>query len=229
MLPVTAAGCLVVLGLILLVPPAVPEPPAPLAIMDWPFQPASPAGTEPLAMTVIERITPDAGPAASTAPDGREEDAKPVVTAARPLPSAPEGYDPLVLQQIADELGARSAALDRRAREVDGRTAALAQVEQRIAEQLTRFEGLRDTLQGLVEDLSKDEEARLARVVKVYEGMKAKSAAPIIQDLDPALALRVLRRMREPKVAAIVAEMAASKARMLTAALALPADLPTLP
>src|SRR4051794_17539474 len=58
------------------------------------------------------------------------------------------------------------------------------------------------------------------RLVKVYEAMKAKSAALIFDPMGLDLLLPIVRGMRETKVAAIVAEMDPAKARALTAELA---------
>ena len=58
--------------------------------------------------------------------------------------------------------------------------------------------------------------------MKVYEAMKAKSAAMIFDPMALELLLPIMRGMRETKVAAIVAEMDPAKARALTAELAQP-------
>jgi flagellar motility protein MotE (MotC chaperone) len=55
-----------------------------------------------------------------------------------------------------------------------------------------------------------------SKLVKIYEGMKAKEAAKIFDTLQTQVLLGVAQQMKENKLAAIVAEMNPEKARDLT-------------
>ena len=139
-----------------------------------------------------------------------------------------DGYDPAVLDRLAAELQRRRDEVEARSRVLDAKAAAMALVEERLTVQVAKLEGLRKDLAGVLDAIGKDEEARLGQLVKVYEAMKAKQAAPIFDAMDIELLLRIVRRMRDAKVAAVVAEMNPDKARILTTRLAAPPVLPTI-
>ena len=108
------------------------------------------------------------------------------------------------------------------------REAALRAAEADLAAQLDRLEALRGELQELVGLADAEEEARQQQLVKVYESMRAKSAAQIFDRLDLAVLLPVAKRMKEVKMAAILAAMNPDRARIVTTELAREQSLPTL-
>jgi flagellar motility protein MotE (MotC chaperone) len=138
---------------------------------------------------------------------------------AGPATSLPEGLDPKALLAVADELKRRREEVERRERSLAEREAALKQVEPRLAAQIAQLEDLKIALEGLLEKVSEEEEQRLARLVKLYESMKPKKAAPIFEQSEPTQLLPIVRRMREAKVAAIIEEMDPLIAKALTAEL----------
>lgn len=96
----------------------------------------------------------------------------------------------------------------------------------RVAEQrLTHMEELASRLEALLGRVAEDEEARIQTLVSLYQSMKPKEAARIFDQLELSVLLKVARRMRETKLAPIVAAMEPEKARELTRALSQPADL----
>lgn len=169
-------------------------------------QPVS-ATTAPEALLPVPAVEPAAGPAAPLAP------------------GAP--HDPLA--DVAAELAQRAAELDSRERELAVREAAAAAVETRLGAQLARLEGLKKELEELVRKISGQDEAEIAQLVKTYEAMKARSAAQVFDQLALDLLLPIVRRMREAKLAAILAAMEPARAKQLTAALAQQTPLPRLP
>jgi len=72
----------------------------------------------------------------------------------------------------------------------------------------------------------KQEEEKIQRLVKMYESMKPKDAARIFQNLDMAILISVVERMKERKVAPILAAMASKEAKKLTTELATRKQLP---
>ena len=112
------------------------------------------------------------------------------------------------------------AALGEREQTIALREALVTTVETRLASEVARLEALAGELQRLTGQLSADEQARIAQLVKVYEAMKAKNAALIFDPMPLDLLLPIVHGMRETKVAAIVAAMDPAKARALTAELA---------
>ena len=63
-------------------------------------------------------------------------------------------------------------------------------------------------------------------LVKVYENMKPKDAARIFEKLDMPVLLQVVERMKEQKLAAVLAEMDPGKAKSVTIELATQHQLP---
>ena len=80
----------------------------------------------------------------------------------------------------------------------------------------------------MIEKVEADEEARLQQLVAIYEKMKGKDAAKIFDRLDQDVMLKVAVRMREAKLATILAKMDAGRARFLTTELAKQLELPTV-
>ena len=105
-----------------------------------------------------------------------------------------------------DDLEMRERLLEAAEKRVDAKIAELRQLEA----QLKELTGLKD------EQASK----QFASLVKVYETMKPKDAARIFERLDLNVQLAVAHRMKEAKMAAILAEMNPDAAKMLTMALA---------
>ena len=149
---------------------------------------------------------------------------EPVAVPPRPsVASGPASQDPpltTALDELAAELQRRQAAIAEREQALVLREAVLKSLETRIAGQIARLEELNRDLERRLGQVSADEQARIAQLVKVYEAMKAKNAATIFDPMALDLLLPIVRQMRETKVAAIVAEMDPAKARALTAELA---------
>lgn len=130
------------------------------------------------------------------------------------------------LEEIAAELKRRRAKLDEREQAIELREAAVKLVEERIREQVGQLDKMKGELQALLGQVAADEAARINHLVKVYEAMKARSAAGIFDSMALDLLLPIVRKMRDTKVAAIIAEMSPDKAQALTTALAEIKQLP---
>ncbi|MCH8685107.1 MotE family protein [Pedomonas mirosovicensis] len=104
------------------------------------------------------------------------------------------------------DLEMRERLLEAAEKRVDAKIAELRQLEA----QLKELTGIKD------EQASK----QFASLVKVYETMKPKDAARIFEKLDLNVQLAVAHRMKEIKMAAILAEMDPEAAKALTMALA---------
>lgn len=139
----------------------------------------------------------------------------------------PSSTDPLA--DVAAELARRAAELDRREQELVLREAAVVAVETRLGEQLGRLEALKKELEATASKIREKDEAELAQLVKTYEAMKAKNAAQVFDQLALEVLLPIVRRMREAKLAAVLAAMEPAKAKQVTAALAQNTPLPRLP
>lgn len=152
----------------------------------------------------------------------------PLPEPARPtsLPDVPTA--PPELADVALELERRREELLALEARLAVRETALRTAEADLEARLDRLETLRAELEALTGAAADEEEARLQQLVKVYEGMRAKSAAAIFDRLDLPVLLPVARRMRESKMAGILAAMDPGRARVVTTELARELVLPTL-
>lgn len=128
--------------------------------------------------------------------------------------------------ELLQQLAARRAELDARERDLATREQALELVEGRVAERIAQLKTLQETVEALVATHDEAQEAKLASLVKIYQNMKPKDAAPIFDELEPTILLDVIERMKEAKVAPILALMNPDRARAVTQDLARRRDLP---
>lgn len=152
------------------------------------------------------RLPPSAKPAAVCAP-----------TAAELAKEA--GLSPAELQ-VLQSLGTRRGQLDQREQDLDVQLALLAAAEAKLDAKLKSLNGLKADVQGLMTMADAKEEAEINRLVKVFEGMKAKDAAPRMVLLDDKVRIPIAAKMKERALSAILAQMPAPEATKLTEALA---------
>jgi len=84
-------------------------------------------------------------------------------------------------------------------------------------------------VQDLLKQRSAAEETQLQSLVKIYENMKPKAAAGVFEELDMDILLEVVSRMKERKVAPILALMTPTRAKELTFEPAQRQQLPVAP
>lgn len=151
------------------------------------------------------------------------------------LESEPSGdgeapLDPLRMSetelQLLQDLAARRKELEAREHTLDEREVLLAAAERRIDEKIDRLEGLQATLEGFLGDFDEQEEERFKSLVRIYENMKPREAARILEQLDMTVVLEVIGRMRERNSAPILAQMRPDRAQRVTMQLAQQRELP---
>ena len=123
-------------------------------------------------------------------------------------------------------LAERRAEIDRRAAGLEQREALLEAAERRIDEKIAELQLLRKAIEDLLIRRDEQEEAQLTSLVKIYENMKPKDAARIFEELDMAVLLDVIERMKERKTAPILAQMNPRRAKAITLELAQRRGLP---
>ena len=185
------------------------------------------AGSQSAAQTA-----PAGAPAADAAPPPPADAAAPpsaeaaeTSAAAATAPNDPFAYsdeEMAVLQSLA----ARRGELDAREAQIAEREALLAAAENRMDEKTAELKALQDSIQGLVGQHDEQEQAQFKSLVKIYENMKPKDAAKIFEELEMDVLLEVVGRMREQKVAPILAQMQPTKAKDVTFELAQRRQLP---
>jgi flagellar motility protein MotE (MotC chaperone) len=129
------------------------------------------------------------------------------------------GLSPAELQ-VLQNLGARRGELDQRASDLDTQMALLAAAEAKLDAKAKALTGLKADVQGLLNQADGREAAEVDRLVKVFEGMKPKDAAPRMQLLDDTVRLPIAAKMKERSLSAILAQMPPPEAKKLTESLA---------
>ena len=123
-------------------------------------------------------------------------------------------------------MGLRRDQLDAREQEMDLRNGLLSAAEGRIDQKIAELQKLRSIIDSLIKKYDKQQDAKLKSLVKIYENMKPKDAARIFEDLEMDTLLEVSERMKERKLAGIIAKMSPQKAREITVELRRLRDLP---
>ncbi|MDQ7247316.1 MotE family protein [Dongia sedimenti] len=217
------------------------QQPAPAAQPPAAQQPAQPA---PATQTAAQPA-PSAAPAPATQQPAAQQPPAPPVGAepvtgqtppaegTTPAPDSQAAIDPFnytdeevdVLQQLSK----RRAELDAKARQLDERETMVTAAEQRMDQKMAELKAMQSTLQDLLKQRSAAEETQFQSLVKIYENMKPKAAAGVFEELDMDILLEVVSRMKERKVAPILAMMTPTKAKELTFELAQRQQLPVAP
>jgi len=149
-----------------------------------------------------------------------------------PAASAPPIQAPPAAQaerELLENLRARRLELDRQAEELAQRELLLGATERRMAERVNELRLLQAGLEGEVRARDEREEARIRQLVRVYEAMRPRDAAAILDDLDMPILLQVIERMREAKASPVLAAMRPERARAATAELSRLRGRPTNP
>lgn len=186
---------------------------------------------------------PAADKQAEAAPAESEQPAETAQSAAPAAPAVPpatetkvEWKDSLdsdldtseVKMELFEDLANRRKDLEEKEREQVLREALLKAAEQELNQKYKEMEALKGEIQTLLQQQSEEEKKRIASLVKIYEGMKAKDAARIFDTLDMDVLLQVLGQMSERKSAPIIAAMSPDRARSVTIMMAEQKTLPSL-
>lgn len=175
-------------------------------------KPAAKGGEDEAAAPVAKDAASAALPAASITPR-----AVCAPTAAELAKQA--GLSPAELQ-VLQSLGARRGQLDARESDLNTQLALMAAAEAKLDAKIRSLNGLKAEVNGLLNQSNAKEAAEIDRLVKVYEGMKAKDAAPRLAALDDNVRIPIAAKMKERALSAILAQMPSAEAKKLTEALA---------
>lgn len=197
----------------------------------WTGFPPDVQAQEPIAASGPSATEPqDAWDSRPAAGDG--ENAEPSTVADRLSTEADEAArDPLSMTDEEIEL---LQALAERRRELEDRADRLAEqegllqaAERRIDEKVAGLGQLQKSIEDLLNQHEQQTESQYLSLVKIYENMKPKDAARIFEELDMFVLLPVVERMKERKIAPILAKMDPEKAKAITTELAQRRELPT--
>lgn len=144
-------------------------------------------------------------------------------------PGSLAGRDPSTFSPseiaLLENLAQRREEIEQRSNALDVREGLLTATENRIDEKIDTLKSLESRIEELVKKHSEEEEKRISRLVLVYEKMKAKDAARIFDQIEMDVLLDVTARMKEAKVAEVLAKMSPQRAQELTIELATRNDL----
>lgn len=129
------------------------------------------------------------------------------------------GLSPAELQ-VLQSLGARRGQLDKREQDLDVQLALMAAAEAKLDAKIKALTGMKGDIAKLMVDADAKEQAEIDRLVKVFEIMKPKDAAPRMVLLDDSVRLPVAAKMKERALSPILANMPPTEAKKLTEALA---------
>ena len=206
----------------------------------------------------LAQLSPAAGENAAPPPEGALKDsnappempdpAKTPATAGKPVIEAPslgaapparkedwKGADDLddeysdVKMELFTDLSKRRKDLETKEKELVMREALLKAAQAELEQKTKELNTIKTDIEALLKQQTEQEDKRIASLVKIYEGMKAKDAAKIFNALDMDVLLQVLTKMSERKSAPITAAMNEDKARDVTILLAEQNKLPDLP
>jgi flagellar motility protein MotE (MotC chaperone) len=122
--------------------------------------------------------------------------------------------------RLLQSLQERRQTLDARERDIVTRENVLKATDGRIGERMTALKAVEGNIQKLLGQVDDEEAARLASLVAVYEKMKAKDAARIMEGLETEVLIKIAQRMKTQPMALILANMSGERARMVTQRLA---------
>ena len=131
--------------------------------------------------------------------------------------------------EALNQLALRRDQLDRREMKIKSDEAVVQAAFKNLEERLKEFEVMKKDLEGLLTQTDSAQDNRLRSLVRIYESMKPKEAAQIFDKLEMDVLLGVAQRMKEGKVAPILASMLPEKAKLLTQILAVQGQAPAAP
>ena len=163
------------------------------------------------------------GPAQAQQKDGGEA-ASTAARLARDDPTLLTQAEIDLLQQLAE----RRENLDAREQELDIQSGLLTAAETRIDKKVKELKTLQAAIAKLIKSYDDQQNAKLQSLVKIYENMKPKDAARIFGELDMDTLLMVAERMKERKLAPIMAKMDPTKATEITVELSRLRQMPAV-
>ncbi|MBL6933483.1 MAG: hypothetical protein ISR45_11080 [Rhodospirillales bacterium] len=128
-----------------------------------------------------------------------------------------------LLQRLAD----RRELLETQEKEMEMREGLLRAAEERIDKKIAELKNFQGTIEKLIKTYDDQQVAKIQSLVKIYENMKPKDAARIFEELDMDTLLLVTERMKERKLAPIMAKMNPARATEITVELSRLRNLPS--
>jgi flagellar motility protein MotE (MotC chaperone) len=144
---------------------------------------------------------------------------KPPPVAAPPPPAEPTAEEKAE-RAVLLSLRHRRTELETREQSLTQRETTLRAAEQRLHQRANELTATQQRLEATSRGLTDREEQGWRQMAKLYEGMKPREAATILDELEMPVLLGLMQRMNERRAAPLLAAMKPERARLLTAELA---------
>lgn len=168
---------------------------------------------------------------------GKDAPGKDALTLGGPPPGGGEWQDSSqsdldsssVKMELFQDLSERRKAIEEKEKQLAAREALLKAGERELDQKFRELTVLKKEIEGLLQQQSDEEQARIKSLVTIYENMKPKEAARVFDTLDMDVLVSIISRMAERKVSPVLAEMNPERARAVTIILAQEKQLPSMP
>ena len=117
---------------------------------------------------------------------------------------------------LLKELSKRRRELDKTEEAIVIREQVLKVTENKIDQKIAELELRQAKLEEIMKQYDQKEHGKILSLVKIYENMKPREAAKIFDELEMPILLEVVSKMKEIKVAPVIASMNPIKARDLS-------------
>jgi flagellar motility protein MotE (MotC chaperone) len=117
---------------------------------------------------------------------------------------------------LKEGLTKRRITLEKREKGLDLRESLIAAAEKKVEERIRELKKLESRVTNLARKNFEENTNRFKKLVSMYEKMKPKEAARIFNSLQMGVLVGVAERMKERKIAAIMAKMEVKAAKRLT-------------
>lgn len=150
--------------------------------------------------------------------------ANPAAANAKPAPVCATSVADLARQagmspselQVLQSLAQRRTELDAREKQMATQEQLIAAAEAKLDGRIKQLSDMKSQVQALLDEANKTGDQDVLRMVKVYESMKPKDAAKVMETLKDDVRLPIAAKMKERNLAAVLAQMQPDKARDLT-------------
>lgn len=156
------------------------------------------------------------------------QETAPVAQSAEALGGGARVYSEAEIR-LLQELEVRRVELARREQALELREQLVDLMESQLAGKIENLTKLRDELKVLMGNISGKEDGELEQLARVYESMKPKIAATVLNKLDNFIVYDLFRKMTPKKTAKIMEALDPAKSRFISEMLAERIDLPAAP
>ena len=118
---------------------------------------------------------------------------------------------------LLKNLSKRREDLNQREKDITIKERILEVGQQKVESKINDLKALQKTVEDLLAKYDEKESIKIKSLIKIYENMKPKEAARILEQLETDILLQVIDGMKEAKVATILANMDPAKANYITA------------